>query len=436
MIEIDDASGVKGWADEMAAPESVEEFSRILRDAAARGLHVTVSGGGTGVTGGRCAEGGLLLSTSKLARFELNGHFARVGAGVPLADIHAKTRAAGLLYPPDPTEWTASLGGTIATNASGSRSFRYGSTRRWLESVTVAFIDGRVETFGQGEAYPHPYTPVGLPRTTKNTAGYFLPPGVSWVDLIAGSEGTLAVVLEADLRLVPLAKELIAGVVFFRSAEDALAAVEQWRLIDGLNMLEYIDANSLEILRQKYPEIPPEARAALLVERDGSDADAFLDAEFMDESWFALSAGDRERFRKFRHTLPELVNERVRLNGFKKMGTDFAVPVDAFPRYWAQCVEILEWEFPSKYTGYGHIGDAHVHVNLLPETEDDVARGKEWLRAEARRVLEHGGTLSAEHGLGRNKKWMLPMQFADLTPFYEVKRRLDPEGRLNPGVLL
>lgn len=433
MVELDDASGVKGWADEYIAPDSIEEFSLALKDAAAKKVPVTISGGGTGVTGGRCAQGGLVLSTSRLARFELGGV---VGAGVPLADVHSRSRAAGLLYPPDPTEWTASVGGTIATNASGSRSFRYGSTRRWLESLTVAFVDGRVETFPQGERFTGPYKSVPLPRTTKNTAGYYLPENVTWVDLVAGSEGTLAVVLEAKLKLIPLAKEILSGVVFFRSMEEALQTVEGWRSIQGLNMLEYIDANSLEILRQKYSEIPAEARAALLVERDGSDADAFLDADFMDESWFALSAADRERFRKFRHTLPELVNERVRLNGFKKLGTDFAVPVEMFPEYWPKCVSILEREFPGRYTAYGHIGDAHVHVNILPETEEQDARGRQWLRDEAARVLEHGGTLSAEHGLGRNKKWMLPMQFPDLTPFYEVKRWFDPEGRLNPGVLL
>jgi FAD/FMN-containing dehydrogenase len=274
------------------------------------------------------------------------------------------------------------------------------------------------------------------PKTTKNTAGYFLPPGVTWVDLIAGSEGTLAVVLEAKLKLIPLPKEVVAGVVFFRNADEALNTVERWRPIPALNMLEYIDANSLELLRLRYPEIPVGSRAALLIERDGSDVDPFLEADFMEESWFAASTADRDRFRKFRHTLPELVNERVRLNGFKKMGTDFAVPVAEFPRYWAQCVSILEELFPSKYTAYGHIGDAHVHVNILPETEEDERRGQQWLRDEARRVLAHGGTLSAEHGLGRRKKWMLPLQYSDLSPFLQVKSQFDPEGRLNHGVLL
>lgn len=433
MVEIDDASGLKGWADELISPGSIEEFARILKDAVATHTKVTISGGGTGVTGGRCAEGGLVLSTSRLTHFNLDG---MIGAGVPLTDVHARTRAAGLLYPPDPTEWTASLGGTIATNASGSRSFRYGSTRRWLDALTVAFIDGRVETFVQGERYPHPYTPVKPLQTTKNTAGYYLPPGVTWVDLIAGSEGTLAVVLEAKLKLIPLPKEVVAGVVFFRNAAEALNTVEQWRSIPALNMLEYIDANSLDFLRMRYPEIPSAARAALLIERDGSDVDPFLEADFMEESWFAASTADRDRFRKFRHTLPELVNERVRLNGFKKMGTDFAVPVPEFPRYWAECVASLEELFPSKYTAYGHIGDAHVHVNILPETEQDERLGQQWLCDEAKRVLSHGGTLSAEHGLGRRKKWMLPLQYSDLSPFFEVKSQFDPEGRLNSGVLL
>jgi FAD/FMN-containing dehydrogenase len=258
---------------------------------------------------------------------------------------------------------------------------------------------------------------------------------VTWVDLIAGSEGTLTVVLEARLKLIPLSKDIIAGVVFFTSDAEAHNTVERWRAIDGLNMLEYMDFNSLSILRQRYPEIPAAAKAALLIERDGSDVDAFLDADFMDESWFATSVSDRDKFRKFRHTLPELVNERVRLNGFKKLGTDFAVPVDMFPKFWPTSVQILEESFPGKYTAYGHIGDAHVHVNILPETEEDDRRGYEWLREEAVRVLAHEGTLSAEHGLGRRKKWMLPMQFKSLAPFAQVKSQLDPERRLNAGVL-
>ena len=156
----------------------------------------------------------------------------------------------------------------------------------------------------------------------------------------------------------------------------------------------------------------------------------------MDESWFAASAADREKFRKLRHTLPELVNERVRLNGFKKLGTDFAVPVETFPKFWPESVRILEENFRGKYTAYGHIGDAHVHVNILPETPDDDERGYQWLRDEAARILAHGGTLSAEHGLGRRKKWMLPLQYSDLKPFLQVKTQLDPERRLNTGVLL
>lgn len=432
MVEIKDASGLKGWADEFIAPATVDEFVKVLQAAAASKARVTISGGGTGVTGGRCAEGGLVLSTSRLTTFNLDG---MIGAGVPLTDIHARARAAGRFYPPDPTEWTASLGGTIATNASGARSFRFGSTRKWLETLTVAFIDGTLRTFRQGEPYPYPYTPVKQPQTTKNTAGYYLPPGVTWVDLIAGSEGTLGVVLEAKLKLLPLETEVVAGVVFFRSADEALNAVARWRSIPALNMLEYVDANSLNFLRLRYSEIPPAARAALLIERAGSDADPFLDADCMDESWFAASAADRERFRKFRHTLPELVNERVRLNGFKKMGTDFAVPVAEFARFWPATVRLLEEQFSSKYAAYGHIGDAHVHVNILPETAADEVRGQQWLRAEAARVLAHGGTLSAEHGLGRRKKWMLPLQYSDLRPFREVKSQLDPEGRLNPGVL-
>ena len=163
---------------------------------------------------------------------------------------------AGQFYAPDPTEWTASVGGTIATNASGSRSFRFGSTRRHVLGLRVAFMDGSVREIRWSDKVEFPVPAISLPQTTKNTAGYLLQPGMEWIDLICGSEGTLAVVLEAELQLLPKPADLLTGIVFFSGDAEALDAVDRWRSLPRLNMIEYFDERSLNLLRQRHAEIP------------------------------------------------------------------------------------------------------------------------------------------------------------------------------------
>jgi FAD/FMN-containing dehydrogenase len=225
-----------------------------------------------------------------------------------------------------------------------------------------------------------------------------------------------------------------------------LDAVEAWRAVPGLRMIEYFDAPSLDLLRPPYPEIPAGARAALLIEQElsGDDdpaVDAWLDriehaGALVDESWFALSAADRERFRRFRHALPELVNETVRRSGALKMGTDYAVPFPANREMLAYYRARLEAEFPNRHVIFGHIGDAHVHVNIFSDPANP-RRATELLLEFAHRAVELGGTVSAEHGLGKRKAHLLDLQYtpSDLDAMRAVKRRLVPGNILGRGTL-
>lgn len=447
MTIVEDASGYQGYADCILAPQTVEELAAALGRAASLGVPVTPSGAGTGITGGRCPQGGWLISTERLRRLEVGRGRAVAGAGVLLKDLQAAAARTGQFYAPDPTEWTASLGGTIATNASGSRSFRYGSTRRHLLGLTAVFIDGTVRTFRRDEKLDFPYEPVRQPATTKNTAGYFLPPDAAWTGLLCGSEGTLAVIAEAEVSLLARPEAVLAGVVFFREAGAALAAVEQWRAIPQLNMLEFMDAASLELLRSEAAApVPEEARACLMVEQqlDGLEGDALDEwlerlaaAGALEESWFGDGAADRERFRAFRHALPETVNRVVRGRGFEKISSDFAVPVARNAEMMDFYQRELEGEFAGRYAIYGHIGDAHVHVNILPDSTATAARGREWMREAAREAVRLGGTVSAEHGLGKRKRDLLRLMYTEeeIGRMQRVKSRLDPEWRLSPGTL-
>ena len=438
----------------MLIPENEAGVIAALRAASAAGVPVTLAGAGTGVTGARVPMGGWVLSLEKLARLEIHAGYAIAGPGVLLRDLHSAAQASGQFYPPDPTETSASVGGTIATNASGSRSFRYGATRRWVERLRVVLADGRPMDVSRGQPIDFPIPAIPLPRVTKNTAGYLLRPGMDWVDLFVGSEGTLGAVTEARLRLLPLPAAVLAGVVFFPDDASAIDAVEAWRgpapeRGRGPRMLEYIDAASLGLLRARFPEIPVQARAALLVEQelesqDDPEVDLWLEriessGALAADSWFATSAADRERFRRFRHSLPELVNDTVRRIGSLKMHSDYAVPLERNRDMLAYYRTRLEREFPGRYVIFGHIGDAHVHVNLFADGSSPEAQAKAsaLLVEFARHAVELGGTVSAEHGVGKRKAHLLELQYTpgDLDAMRAVKRRLDPQGLLGRATL-
>jgi FAD/FMN-containing dehydrogenase len=439
---VTDASGYTGWADEVDVPSDESGVLSVIHRAREGRIPLTVAGAGSGLTGARVAHGGIVLSLEKFRTLEIAGPAARAGAAVTLVDLGKAAGANGLFYAPDPTEWTACIGGVLATNASGSRSFRYGSARRHVNAIRVAHMDGRILEYRRGDKVDFPVPEIPLPRTTKYTAGYRLEPGMDWIDLFVGSEGTLGIILEAELPLLPVPDEIFAGVVFFASDGEALSAVESWHDAPDLRMLEYADRNSLDLLRGRYPEIPRTAAAALLIEAEGGDIDAWerrlSDARaLMDASWFAMSAKDRERFREFRHALPELVNATVLQRGYMKMGTDYAVPFDKNREMLAYYREHLERELPGQYVIYGHIGDGHPHVNMLPSNDSQAAVATRFLTEFARKAVELGGTVSAEHGLGKRKRHLLEIQYAPehIAAMMAVKRRLDPDWLLGQGTL-
>ncbi len=429
MKYFEDASGFTGHAEKVVIPHDEEQVIECI----GAGVPLTISGGGTGVTGGRVPQGGWVMSLENFTKLKVHEGCAEVGAGLLLRDLKAFNQ----FYAPDPTETWAALGGTIATNASGSRSFLYGATRRHIEALTVATMDGQINRYRRGDKVDFPIPELPIPDTTKHTAGYYLRPELDWVDLFTGSEGTLGIILEAEVTLLPTPPELLTAVIFFASDAAALDAVGEWRKIPGLRMLEYMDANSLTIL--KDANVPKHAEAALLIEQIGDEPHDLLEEAdaIWEGSWFANSAADRERFRVFRHALPERVNDTVRRHGSLKMGTDFAVPLhrnrDMLAIYREQC----ERYFPNQYVIFGHIGDAHLHVNLLPATAAEQAQAKELILNLAGEAVKLGGTVSAEHGLGKRKANLLNLQFTpdQIESMKNVKRHLDPEWRLGRGTL-
>ena len=284
---LSDASFIRdGYADRVVFPESVEEVSEILAAANRDRVPVTVSGAGTGTVGGRVAFGGIVLATDKLNHIksivhEDGGGYAVVEAGVILSDLQRAVDHEGLLYPPDPTERGCFIGGTVATNASGARTFKYGPTRNYIRRLKVVLASGEIVDLRRGDvrADADGRIRVGssidvrlpsyqMPATRKNASGYFVAPEMDAVDLFIGSEGTLGVICEVETRLLPKPEGLLSGVVFFADEADVLALVAEARTSVDARALEFFDRESLNFLRQKYPEIPDKAVGAIFFEQE------------------------------------------------------------------------------------------------------------------------------------------------------------------------
>jgi D-lactate dehydrogenase (cytochrome) len=453
-----DASFIReGHADRVVLPESIEEVSEILSAANRDRTAVTVSGAGTGTVGGRVAFGGIVLATDKLNRIKRITHeHAVVEAGVILSDLQRAVDQEGLLYPPDPTERGCFIGGTVATNASGARTFKYGPTRNYINALIVVLASGEALDLRRGEvrADANGRIRVGTidvqlpqyarPATRKNATGYFIAPEMDAVDLFIGSEGTLGVICEVEVKLLPKPEGLLSGVVFFADEADVLALVADARARVDARALEFFDQESLNFLREKYPTIPASAVGAIFFEQETTPAneEAVLN-EWMSlldqhhafaDSWFATNEPDQARLREFRHQLPVLMNEWFARYNQRKVSTDMAVPDEAFPGLFRLYRETLR-ESGMRYTIFGHIGDNHVHVNILPRNDAEGARAREIYVEFLKYAASVGGTLSAEHGVGKLKRDYLQLFYTDdqLREMAALKKALDPNAILGRG---
>lgn len=450
---LSDASFIRdGHADRVVLPESIEEISEVLAAANRDRIPVTVSGAGTGTVGGRVPFGGIVLATDRLNRIKSivadeHGGRAVTEAGVILADFQRAVDQKGLLYPPDPTERGCFLGGTVATNASGARTFKYGPTRNYIERLKLVLASGEILDLRRGEKdiFKIPLPTYRPPATRKNAAGYFVAPDMDALDLFIGSEGTLAVICEIEARLVPKPQGLLSGVVFFAKEPDLLAFVAEAKsgAVDA-RALEFFDNESLNFLRQKYAEIPAAAVGAIFFEQETTDETeesilnkwlALLDKHHaFADSWFATNEQDQARLREFRHQLPVLMNEWFAHYRQRKVSTDMAVSDEAFPGLFDLYKQTLR-SSGLRYTIFGHIGDNHVHVNILPRDENEGARARELYVQFLKYAASVGGTLSAEHGVGKLKRDYLRLFYSDdqLREMAALKKTFDPHGILGRG---
>jgi D-lactate dehydrogenase (cytochrome) len=475
-----DESRYTGWAESISFPASEKEVKEHLAEARALGRSVTIQGARTGITGGAVPEGGHVLNLSRMTGVEFlqrdRNPVVRVEPGLSLNELRTLVRehtAAGYFFPPDPTETSASLGGMISCNASGACSFAYGPTRRYVDKLRVVLADGSAIEVSRGEdrargrrfeilsdcramvsgelpCYPVP--------SVKNAAGYWVGEDQDLVDLFIAAEGTLGVITRADLILVPSPAAQLAVLAFLPGDEAAVELVQAIRG-SGAVAIEFFDRRALSLLRSAgagapvpLPDLPPERASAVYVEYHG--AESHLEQSLLElsdcieklggsaeDAW--LASGDREmaRLKKFRHAVPEAVNRLVADRqktepSLTKLGSDLAVSDAHLKRIMGLYREGLE-KAGLSYVIFGHIGNNHLHVNILPRNRREYETGRELYATWASEVVQLGGTVSAEHGIGKLKRDLLRQMYGDagIAQMKALKTKFDPSNFLNPGNL-
>jgi glycolate oxidase len=437
-LVVDDASALEPWGkDESDLPgyppdavvkvESAEEVRLVFEVATRHRVPVIPVGARSGKSGGSLAiAGGIAVSTERLNRIlaiSPDDLTARVEPGVVTGVFQAAVEAHGLFYPPDPNSLElCSLGGNVAENAGGPRALKYGVTREYVLGLTVVVPTGEILKLGR--------------RSIKGVAGYDL------TALLVGSEGTLGIVTEMTLKLLPRPRHVATALVAFGSVGEAAVAVTRV-LSNGIipRCLELMDDVSLEAIARTAPgRFPKEAGALLLVEADGNDEEQVFGEmvrvadlcakEARGEVTLAQNESQRREIWEIRRYLSVNLKKVHPL----KLSEDVAVPRSAIPQM-VERAKAVGTRLGLTVATYGHAGDGNLHCNVLYDRPDEREKVDEAVAAILHAAVDLGGTITGEHGVGLTKRDFLTYEQG--SEVVDLERRLkavfDPLGLLNPG---
>ncbi|TFG07331.1 FAD-binding oxidoreductase [Candidatus Thorarchaeota archaeon] len=501
----DESHSFDGVADKLVFPETTDQVAAVLRAAFDTGTPVTIQGGRTGLTGGSVPLGGIALNLEKMTDLlymsfhEATGHYSIAAqSGVLLEDLvkTVVTKDLGQLqrkgkpgqqkileefsakiddfsFPIDPTETSAWLGGIVACNASGAKTFKYGAVRDWVYRIEVVLMNGDILDIERGQVFAmdgkfeivlsdgnileFAIPTYSMPKT-KNAAGLFSKPDMDLIDLFIGSEGILGVITEVELGLEKLPENIMTVMAFFKSEEDAVGFVYDIRSAESavqMDFLEYFGPNALKIIKEKaassgitVPALSDDTKAIVFFEfvyTDETMEEKVMGLEMAlnehnsssESSWAGMDRAELQKMKTVRHFVPETVNgiiaqRKAQYHEVHKIGTDMAVPDEALRDYLEFYREVLD-EQGMEYVIFGHIGDNHLHVNMLPRNNEEVKQGMDNYMIFAKRAVELGGTVAAEHGIGKLKKDFLVAMYGKdgIAQMQAVKQVLDPKWLLN-----
>lgn len=476
-----DASGYPhGWTVAVAYPQTEADVAALVQQ------HRTILpiGAQSSVTGGATPFGEVVVSTANMTGMrQIDGEHVRAQAGVLLGALQAALVRDGRYYPPVPSYTGPSVGGVLATNAAGPTTFKYGSTRDWVDALTVVLATGEVLDVERGQCIAHadgyfeidsasgtrrvPVPTYRMPDVAKRSAGYFAAPEMDLVDLFIGTEGTLGIITQATLRVVAPAPRACVASIACSSDAQALTITDQLRNVSietrrtrnahgiDVSAIEFLDRRSLDLLPAEnnkgnmdalllaQVEVPPHAADAPLTQLRHLLADAGV----LDHAQIVPSNNhDRaEQVLAIRAAVPQAVNARIAQAQreispkITKVGADMIVPF----AHTGAMIALFRDRFERlgiDYAIWGHISDGNLHPNALPRSEAEA-------QAAQAAVLEIGGIVTnelggcplAEHGVGRNpiKQALLRQLYGDggMQQMRAVKQALDPQWKLAPGNL-
>jgi glycolate oxidase len=426
-----DGTWLESPPDAVVVPASAEEVAAVLRVAAPRGVPVVPRGAGSGLAGGAVPrDGGLVLSLTRMDRIrEIStaDRLAVVEAGVVNADLQAAVERQGLFYPPDPASLhQATIGGNVATSASGPRCLKYGGTKDYVIGLVVVLPSGELLHLGGRAHAPGPDGPL--------------------IQTFIGSEGTLGVIVEVTVRLLtrPAARGTVMAA--FDRLEDASAAVgsilQAGVVPVALEMMDQVTLRCVEAYLQDG--LPVDREAMLLIDVDGDPSAVAAQVDLVvtlcwqagaAEVQPARDAADSQRLWRARRSTSSSFGRRFP----NKLGEDISVPRSAIPAT-VRAVQAIARDYDLLIPLFGHIGDGNLHPNILCDLRDaeQMTRVTAAARAIFAAALDQGGTLSGEHGIGLLKRAFLPAALdpAALALMQRIKHSLDPASLLNPGKVL
>ena len=423
-----DATKISHMPDAVVFPENSEQISRILQLATENGFPVVPRGAGTGMSGGAIpVQGGVVLAMNRLNRIlsiDQDNLVAKAEPGVITAHLQEAVEALDLFYPPDPASLKVStLGGNVAECAGGLRAVKYGVTRDYVLGLTIVLPTGEIIKTGV--------------ETRKGVAGYDL------VRLIAGSEGTLAVITAMTLRLVPKPQTKRTMTAFFSDVPLAVQTVSELtrnKIVPAI--LEFMDRLCIDCVREEmHLDLPEDAGAMLLIEVDGDrgmvERQARMVADLCGQcgAMSFCAAKDPESAEALwearRNVSPSLYKLRPH-----KINEDIVVPRSSLAEL-VSFLETMSRKYGLPIPAFGHAGDGNIHVNVMLDKEDPVQLkdGHAIVKALFKKVIDMGGTITGEHGIGITKAPYLGMEIpeAGIQLMARIKKAFDPRGILNPG---
>ncbi len=502
---LDESRLPPGDIDEICLPFSELQIIEILKTANKNHMPVTVSSGRTGIVGGAVPKSGLLLVLDNLNKFHSvekdpqRGWILSCESGITLNQIeeglkkgeltfcdensednqHFLSESGLWFYPPDPTERTAHLGGTVATNASGAHSLLYGPTRNHIRGIRIVLADGTLLHIKRGEHvleqgdsfriqtnsgsiqlpvpdYPYP--------DIKNTAGYYSSNPYDLIDLFIGSEGTLGIITGIDIQLTKRPDSVLGCLVFFK--EDKVSfdfvsglkeALNRYGNSLSVSVIEYFGPDALHLIKDKAADslnlqFPDDTQSAIYIEQPYKEDEIdqiFIDLELLlnqvnisiDDARAAMEPHELKTMSDFRHLVPESINaiigqRKQRINALHKISTDFVVPDHVLYSHIKAFRKQLS-ELQLEHVVFGHIGESHLHVNILPRSTEELDTARKVYLAFAEKVIHAGGSISGEHGIGKIKKHLFKIAFPEssLQKMQKIKKILDSNHILNQEVL-